>query len=128
MSAQTLRKQRPDAERYSPLSPVERFSLLRDPQAVLEAQACEMLNVPATGPGKSVVDALAAEFGVELNSAEMLLAVHVCDGQHRGRLVCSTRDAPAPVQAAEHRPPDRTGPLPHPAAQRRGAGVGGGVC
>ena len=132
MSEETLRKQRPVAEIESPLSPVERFALLRAPQAVLEARACAMLNVPETPAGESVVDALAAEFGVELNAAEMLLAVHMCDGQHAGRLVFAAPAAAAAGRAHSHGagPPRgrASGPLPPPAAQRRGSGVGGGVC
>ena len=127
MTEATLRKQRAPAEAQSPLSPIERFSLLRNGQAELETQACAILDVSETGPGESVVDALAAEFGVELNAAEMLLAVHVCDGQHNGRLVWTRRYALAPEEVVQRRPPRRQTQLAHPAAQRRGAGVGGGV-
>lgn len=128
MTEATLRKQRPAGEAQSPLSPIERFSLLREPQAILEAQACLMLDVVETGPGTSVVDALAAEFKTELNAAEMLLAVHLSDGAHKGRLVW-TSGHPLPRSEVVKRPPiQKRGPLPHPAAQRRGQGVGGGVC
>lgn len=127
MSEETLKKQRAWGDATMPLTPVERFSLMRGTEAKLETVACTMLSVPAVAAGESVVDSLRADFGAELIASEILLAVHLCDGQHNGRLVW-VRSPPSPAPAGQQRTPPRSGPLAHSTAQRRGYGVGGGVC
>lgn len=129
MAIRTMDKQRPDAERGGELTPIERFSTLRKPETELEAVACETLDVPMVGPGKLVVAALRDAFHVsELNAAEMLLAVRTADGQHNGKLVW-VDDVHLPARAVVQRRHDaRRVEIPPLSTQRRGQGVGGGVC
>lgn len=127
--ATAIDRQRPSAERGAELTPVESFSLLKTPEAQLEAEACRTLDVPHVSDGSSVVDELRAEFGVtELNAAEVLLAVRLADGQHAGRLVWSDEPEGSPELVIERLGANRSGKLPAVSTQRRGPGVGGGIC
>ena len=126
MSASQFDRQRPTAEQGAKPTPVELFSLLKGSEAELEAAACATLGVEHVDDGMPVADYVREMLQIEgLNAAEMLLAVRVADGQHKGRLVWANREPP-PAQAAVKR---REGAkLPAVSTQRRGQGVGGGVC
>lgn len=125
MSASTFDRQRPEEEHGGEPTAIEVFSMLRGSEAELEAAACATLGVDEVDAGFSVVDYLRGTLQLrELNAAEMLLAVRLADGQHNGKLVWANRtEEPRPVvrrrQVAQQAPVS---------TQRRGQGVGGGVC
>lgn len=124
MSAEVFDRQRPESEKGLAPTPIERFSLLKCSEAKLEATACAMLDVPQAEAGFPVADYLRESFQVEsLNAAEMLLAVRLADGQHNGRLVWAA-DQPKSPPIKRRAPAE----MPPVSTQRRGNGVGGGVC
>ena len=117
-------RQRPERERRRKPSPVELFSRLKGPEEELEKAACATLNLEEVGSGFPVAKYVKETLQVkQLNAAEMLLAVHLADGKHEDRLVWKTApDVPLPKKRKE---PQQMPPV---STQRRGQGVGGGVC
>lgn len=117
-------RQRPERERRKKPSPVELFSRLKGPEEELEKTACATLKLEEVGDGFPVTEYVKETLQVkQLNAAEMLLAVHLADGKHEDRLVWKTApNVPLPKKRKE---PQQMPPV---STQRRGQGVGGGVC
>ena len=117
-------RQRPDNEHRRKPSAVELFSRLKGPEEELEKAACATLKLEEVGGGFPVAEYVKETLqGKALNADKMLLAVHLADGKHKGRLVWKTApDLPLPKK---RQVPQKMAPV---STQRRGQGVGGGVC